>query len=175
MTKSHYHHRPISSSSSLSALATRLLLAPFSATCSINSLSPYSSNRRRLLVSAAPQMSTVAIPQQDQHQHPAPQQPASPDHASDSETPSSSRKSSRSRSRSARRSKESNRPQPGLQRMSAYFPIGYKEAAYQWVCHCHGLRTSPPTCNPRVMGVANPKSGTSSGPTYRLPPQSAMS
>lgn len=124
-----------SAPSLLSSLVTRpLVLSLFSATCS-NRPSLYSHHR---LVSAAT-MSTVAIPQQHHHhhQHPPPpphvEQPDSPKSASDSETPSSSRKSSRSGSRS-RRSKDSTRQQPGLQRMSGYFPLGYKDAAYQWVC-----------------------------------------
>lgn len=128
-------HQPLISfsSASLSSLVTRL----FSATCStcniiVNRPSAYS-NRRP--VSAA-KMTTVAIPQQHiQHPPPPLEHSSTPNSASDSETPASSRKSSRSASRSSRRSRESTRQQPGLQRMSGYFPLGYKEAAYQWVHH----------------------------------------
>lgn len=134
-------HHPIQlSSASLSSLITRLLLlGPFSATCS----NIYFSSNRCRPVSAA-KMSTVAIPQQHTLHSPSLQHPDSPDNASDSETPASSRKSSRSASRSSRRSKESTRQQPGLQRMSGYFPLGYKEAAYQWVCSLSLFHLSKP-------------------------------
>ncbi|KAL1858892.1 hypothetical protein Daus18300_009761 [Diaporthe australafricana] len=73
-------------------------------------------------------MSTAALPQQPQHfPHPEAAPTATDTHPSDSEKSSSSRDSSRSGSRS-----RTQKGQRGLQRMSTYFPLGYKEAAYQW-------------------------------------------
>lgn len=49
---------------------------------------------------------------------------------------SASRASSRSGRRS-RRSTDEKKPQPASSRMSAFFPLGYKEAASQWVRRCN--------------------------------------
>lgn len=137
---SHFH------SCSCSTLVTRLATSvinkpPSSATCS-NKNCAYNT---RLAASVAT-MSTVAIPQQPlpqplplhnnhhNQQHSPSDDPT--DSAFDSETPTSSRASSTSRRRS-RKSQEPDRSQNlPLQpsRMSAFFPLGYKEAASQWVC-----------------------------------------
>jgi hypothetical protein len=85
-------------------------------------------------------MSTAAVlPQQTQH---FPQPEAAPTSTSprpsDRETQTSSTSSTRSGSKS--RGKEEQR---GQQRMSTYFPLGYKEAAYQWVSLPVSLASAP--------------------------------
>lgn len=97
----------------------------------------------RLAASVAT-MSTVAIPQQPLSQplhHHHTQLPSSyepHDSTLDSEPPispsSTSSKSSR-RSRKSSQDRKTEEVQPGqTSRMSAFFPLGYKEAASQWVC-----------------------------------------
>lgn len=88
-------------------------------------------------------MSTAAVlPQQPQH-FPQPEVAAptsTSSRPSDSKTPSSSRDSSRSGSKSRKQEE-----QRGQQRMSTYFPLGYKEAAYQWVSF--RVFPPPPACS----------------------------
>lgn len=127
-----------------SRVGARRVKPPPSATCSNNPNNPNAYNSRQ--PGSAATMSTVAIPA-SQHPHPHHPHPHSsprqqdqdhslPSDGFDSETPSSSsRASSRSR-RSAKTSKntQDKKQQSGSQqRMSAFFPLGYKEAAYQWV------------------------------------------
>lgn len=121
-----------------SRLGARIILLP-SATCT-NKHNTYISRR----ADSAATMSTVAIPT-PQHAHPhhhhihsqpLQQDPTNtPSDGFDSETPSSSRESSRSGTsgRRAKNSKEIQQQSGSQQRMSSFFPLGYKEAAYQWV------------------------------------------
>lgn len=109
----------------VNSLATRSPLASHLVRCS-NSNTAFPPCRR---VSLATMSTAAALPQQPQH-FPQPEDaPTSTStHLSDSETPLSSRDSSRSGARSRKQE-----DQRGLQRMSTFFPLGYKEAAYQWV------------------------------------------
>lgn len=83
--------------------------------------------KTRSAVTRVATMATVAIPQQPPSQHLPP-----PDSAFPSTTPSSSRASSRS-GRKSRKSTDAKKPRSGDSRMSGFFPLGYKEAASQWV------------------------------------------
>lgn len=118
---------------------------PPSATCSNSPNNPNTYNSRQ--PASAATMSTVAIPvsqhpHQPHHPHPhsSPRQQDQeynlPSDGFDSETPSSSRASSRSRTsaKKSRNSPDQKQQSGSQQRMSAFFPLGYKEAAYQWVC-----------------------------------------
>lgn len=129
------------------SLATRRPLASHLASCS-NSNTASSPSRS---VSVATMSTAAALPQQPQH-FPQPEDaPTSTSpHLSDSETPASSRDSSRSGSKSRKQEE-----QRGQQRMSTYFPLGYKEAAYQWVSSCLSHRPSAslrsrPTTSPSM-------------------------
>lgn len=119
-------------------IATRVGSSPLSATTCSNIDCAYNTRT----AGSVARMSTVAIPQQPLSQ-PIHHQPPSPsydphDSAFDSETPTSSRASSRS-GRQSRRSQDRTKSPPSGQasRMSAFFPLGYKEAASQWVCSLH--------------------------------------
>lgn len=86
-------------------------------------------------VSVARMSASVAIPQQPHSQH----QPASDENTTSAfPTRTSSSSPSRASSQSGRRSRQSTdektKAQSGNPRMSAFFPLGYKEAASQWVC-----------------------------------------
>lgn len=118
--------------------SSRVKLPP-SATCTTrlsthNTRSPASPG----IPASVAAMSTVAIPQQHDfphqsspHQHPT--TTPDTDDTFDSETPRSSRESS------SDRTVDQKKPS-GFQRMSAFFPLAYKESAYQWVRHCCSLR-----------------------------------
>lgn len=88
-------------------------------------------------------MSTAAISQQSQHlQQPEPElEPNTrntPSHSSSvtaERPPSSSRQSTGQEARSM--SKEQNQQSGAATRKSAFFPLGYKDAVYQWVTCTH--------------------------------------
>ncbi|KAJ4385479.1 hypothetical protein N0V93_009907 [Gnomoniopsis smithogilvyi] len=112
-------------------------------------------------------MSTVAIPQQPLSHHPTSPTYDPNDSAFDSETPTSSRASSRSGRRS-RKSQDRNKQdlESGqASRMSAFFPLGYKEAASQW-----WNNLSPPASERAVLNlvpylkeaISTPSSSTTS-------------
>lgn len=79
-------------------------------------------------ISVARMSATVAIPQQPHSQHP----PATDD-INASRTSSSSRASSSSGRTPRKSTDDKTKPQSGNSRMSGFFPLGYKEAASQWV------------------------------------------
>lgn len=103
-----------------------------SATCS-NSLSAFNSRRP----DSAATMSTVAIPasQYPQPHHLPPlHQHDSESLSDDSETPRSSRASSPSRRRQGWTTPKREENLPVAPQRMSFFTLGYKEAAYQWVC-----------------------------------------
>lgn len=165
----------------LGASSRSRVVSPPSATCS----NKFSTCNTRSAGSVAIMSTSAAIPQQDHRQdHSLHQNSEPPSDAFDSETPTSSRASSRS-GRASRKSSSKSRkvtqPQPASEkRMSAFFPLGYKEAAYQWVqlillqLHCTSVQKSPTTNMIHHSGPPShppPQSGTSltSSPTSKKP------
>lgn len=147
-SRPHWHPNSIIPDHAVRRLAPRAAVkSPPSAICSSSSDYHYHYHYYypRPAASVAT-MSTVAVPQQPlstplphhhhhhHHRHHQPyDKPA--DAAFDSETPSSSRASSRGPVPRSRNSHDRKKElQPGqASRMSAFFPLGYKEAAAQWV------------------------------------------
>lgn len=114
---------------SYSALLSLAVIRPARVSLLAPAPNTYSNIYYPAAVSVANMSASVAIPQQPHSQHP----PASEENtrsAFPSRTSSSSRASSRSGRRSRNSTDEKAKPQS---RMSAYFPLGYKEAASQWV------------------------------------------
>lgn len=87
-------------------------------------------------------MTTAAISQQSQHlqQQPEPDSniPNTPSHSSSvTERPSSSSSRQPSRPESRSMSREQNQQGGAKRTLSGFFPLGYKDAAYQWVSCTH--------------------------------------
>lgn len=117
--------------SSYSALSSLAVIRPaLRVKSSASAATTYSNIYYPAAVSVARMSASVAIPQQPFSQ-PKPTSEENNTSAFPSRTSSSSRASSRSGKKSRKSIDETAKPQL---RMSSYFPLGYKEAASQWVC-----------------------------------------